>query len=297
MIRKSFCALLAVLLMLSLTAQAEVVGFNPPAEWWGMSKTAFTEMYKDEKFTETEIDGRKALVLSSVPFTDDLTLDVYFCFFEKAAGKSYYGLSEITYMAPLGSKKYTDSQLNKLYKALQEVVISQNGRPDEAGSAESVWYFDQYTITLAAKSFRKYNGSSNKTAAVTYVENTVEASENTGTQSARSKSGSLTVTPKAVCNDYNHVGDNWNFMFYINDTRVSEGKSMTFSVGDTVTVKARITEGDSNPDTGTNSATHVITAQDLQEGFKVRFTVEVKENGGRYNGFSAKWTVTFTFSN
>ena len=70
---------------------------------------------------------------------------------------------------------------------------------------------------------------------------------------------------------------------------------MSFAVGDTVTVSASITEEDSNPDVGSGESTHVITAEDLEKGFQVRFTVSVQENGGRYKGSAAKWYVTFTF--
>ena len=281
-------------------AAAEEVGLNPPEEWWGMSKTAFTNAYKDEKFDEIEVDKTKALVLSGVEFTKDLTLDMVFRFAEKEEGKSWYGLSEIVYLVPMQSKKFTDNQLKSYYKDLQKIIVNQNGKADKSGTDENVWELDAYTVTLAAKAYRKLNGSSNKTVGVTYTRAAADAEKtktSTGTGSSRSaKTGTLKVAAQATCNDYNHVGDNWKYVYYVNNVKVTDGKSVDLTVGDTITLKAVITEQDSNPDVGENTAEHVVTESDLKDGFKVKFTVSVTENGGRYNGSAAKFTVTFTFS-
>ena len=118
-----------------------------------------------------------------------------------------------------------------------------------------------------------------------------------GARSARgAKSGALKAAVQATCGDYNHVGDKWTYAYYVNGTKVTDGKSFTFNVGDEVAFKAVITEEDSTPDVGENTVTRVITEKDLQEGFKQRFTVSVTENGGRYNGSTARFTVTFSFT-
>ena len=57
--RRIVSLLLCLTLVLSAVpflsaAAAEDVGLNPPPEWWGMSRTAFTSAYKDEQFTEIE---------------------------------------------------------------------------------------------------------------------------------------------------------------------------------------------------------------------------------------------------
>lgn len=276
-------------------AGAEDLWLNPPEEWWGMSKTAFTDAYKDDKFTELDIDGLKALSLTPMMETDDLTLDVYFRFADKAPGKSWYGLSEVTYLVPVG-KKLSDNQLKSLYSKLRGYIVSQNGKADESGATEAVWNLNDITVTLAVKAYRKYNRSTSKTVGVTYVKKLSAPAETGGKANSGAKSGTLTVTAQATCNDYNHVGEKWSQVFYVNGTRFKDSKSVELKAGDEITVRADITEEDSQPDKGTGSATRVITEKDLQEGFKIRFTVSVEENGGRYKGQAAKWSVTFTFS-
>lgn len=283
------------------SARAEDVGLNPPPEWWGMSRTAFTSAYKDEKFTEIEVDKTKALVLPGVAFTKDLTLDMVFRFAEKEAGKSYYGLSEIVYLTPLTGKKFTDDQLKAYFKDLQKILVTQNGRANRSNADEAVWEKEDVTVTLAVKAYRKLNGSSNKTVGVTYTRAAAAETDKTktssGSRGARNvKSGTLKAAVQATCGDYNHVGDKWTYAYYVNNAKVTDGKSFTFNVGDEVTFRAVITEQDSTPDVGESTAARVITEKDLQDGFRVRFTVSVAENGGRYNGSTAKFTVTFTFT-
>ena len=51
--RRIISLLMCLMLVLSAVpclAATEEVGLNPPEEWWGMSKTAFINAYKDEKF-------------------------------------------------------------------------------------------------------------------------------------------------------------------------------------------------------------------------------------------------------
>ena len=305
--RRIVSLLLCLTLVLSVVpfmsaAAAEEVGLNPPPEWWGMSRTAFTSAYKDEQFTEIEVDKTKALVLPGIEFTGDLTLDMVFRFAEKEAGKSWYGLSEIVYLTPLTGKKFTDSQLKTYFKDLQKILVNQNGKASKTGTDEAVWELDDVTVTLAVKAYRKLNGSSNKTVGVTYTRgaaaaDTEKTKTSAGTRSARGvKSGALKAAVQVTCNDYNHVGDKWTYAYYVNGTKVTDGKSFTFNVGDEVAFKAVITEEDSTPDVGENTVTRVITEKDLQEGFKQRFTVSVTENGGRYNGSTARFTVTFSFT-
>ena len=249
-------ALVLVMSALPLAVSAEDLYLNPPDDWWGMSKTAFTNTYKDDKFTELEIDGLKALVLTPMVETDDLTLDVYFRFAEKPAGKSYYGISEVTYLVPLEGSRYTDAQLKTLFNKVRTILVHQNGRASKRESTQAVWNLEDFTITLAIKAYRKYNRSTNKTVGVTYVK-TLAASDsgNSSTGSAKS-SAALTVTAAATCSDYNHVGEKWTQVFYVNGSRVKEGKTVELKVGDTVRVSATITEGDSQPDSATATTTH-----------------------------------------
>ena len=294
MYRRTGSFLLACILLFCAfsSALADAVVLNPPAEWWGVSKTAFAKAYPDEEFTEIDVKEQKALVLPSVAFSEDLTLDMYFCFFRKEAGKSYYGLSEILYLIPLETGRFTDAQLNSRFKTLQKIITAQNGKADRTDTNTAVWDFEEYTITLAAKSYKDFTGSTKKTVGVTYSRADAAAAAAKG---GSAKNGALTVSAKASCGDYNHVGEKWSFVYYVNKSKITDGKTMSFAVGDTVTVSASITEEDSNPDVGSGESTHVITAEDLEKGFQVRFTVSVQENGGRYKGSAARWYVTFTF--
>ena len=42
--------------------------------------------------------------------------------------------------------------------------------------------------------------------------------------------------------------------------------------------------------------TYLPTAEDIANGFEVTQTLRVTENGGRYKGNVAVWTVTFMFT-
>ena len=147
MYRRTGSFLLACILLLCVfsSALADAVVLNPPAEWWGVSKTAFVKAYPDEEFTEIDVKEQKALVLPSVAFSEDLTLDMYFCFFRKEAGKSYYGLSEILYLIPLETGRFTDAQLNSRFKTLQKIITAQNGKADRTDTNTAVWDFEEYT--------------------------------------------------------------------------------------------------------------------------------------------------------
>ena len=68
------------------------------------------------------------------------------------------------------------------------------------------------------------------------------------------------------------------------------------SVGDTLSFYSRYTESDQDPDVGEASQTYVVTEEDLQNGFSVTMDLYVTENGGRNNGKSAHFVVTYTFS-
>jgi len=95
-------------------------------------------------------------------------------------------------------------------------------------------------------------------------------------------------------NDVN-IGNEWSYSYEINGERVTSG-DYTLSVGDSLTFKAIIIESDDNPDVGSNSKTHIITEDDLINGFSESFEVYVTENGGRNSGQSAIYHVTFEFS-
>ena len=107
---------------------------------------------------------------------------------------------------------------------------------------------------------------------------------------------SMQVKASATCSDYNHVGKDWSQEFYVNGTKIGKGTTMSIAAGDIIMVSATITEEDKSPDIGTNSKEYTVTQSDLDNGFTIKFKVDVKENKGRYSGSVATWNVTFSFS-
>ncbi len=110
---------------------------------------------------------------------------------------------------------------------------------------------------------------------------------------APAASRTMTVSVSAVCSGYNHVGNSWSQYFSINGEKVKKGDKVTVTLGDSLEFYAKITEKDSKPDVGKASETRVISQEDFENGFTVSLTVSVRENGGRYSGNKAVWTVTF----
>ena len=94
--------------------------------------------------------------------------------------------------------------------------------------------------------------------------------------------------------DGNNIGDEWTYDLEINGDAVTN--SMGVSVGDTVTLSAKLTENDDIPDVGTGSASHTITEDDIKNGFEVSFDVYVQENAGRNSGENAHFIVNYTFT-
>ncbi len=303
---KRFVPLFLALVLLTLIPLASLaeanVALNPDDSWWGMSRTKFKETFGDVSFEEVTVDRHKALALRAVDI-GSLTVDVYFDFAQREAGKSYYTLSKVAYIVPLETRKFSSNALSRTYNTLVDIVTAENGRPAQSGSKSATWSFIDYSITVSRGAFKAYNGSNWDTAAVVYELNAEAAASPTAapkTSTASSgrggKSASLTVTPSAVCKDENHIGSNWTQEFSVNGRKVSEGSKVTLAVGDTLTVKAVITDNDSNPDVGENTATRTVTQNDLDRGFKMTMKVSVTENGGRYKGETADWTVTFAFA-
>ena len=297
---KRFVSLLIVcVLSLSMvSAFAATANINPSPEWWGMSRTAFRNAFKNYPFEEIDVGDEKALVLRGGN-AGDYTLDMYFYFGEKPAGKTYYGLSDVIYLIPMEDKKFSNNNLKKIYSGLVDIVSETNGQPYQSTSSVSQWNLDNYDIAAGIDSFVAFNGSEDKTVGVIFsMPNKEEIPEPTATPKASTSSGKATdmqVSVDAKCSDYNHIGEKWQQVYYINGKRITDGKSVSLKVGDVITVSAKISEEDSNPDIGENSKTYTVTKDDLNKGFKITFNVQVEENGGRYKGNKATWRVTFSF--
>jgi hypothetical protein len=91
-----------------------------------------------------------------------------------------------------------------------------------------------------------------------------------------------------------NIGKEWTYVIQINGEPTS--KTMEVEVGETLSFYAEFTEDDQKPDVGTASASHTVTAEDIQNGFEVTMNLNVTENGGRYRGKTAQFVITFTFT-
>lgn len=91
-----------------------------------------------------------------------------------------------------------------------------------------------------------------------------------------------------------NIGDEWSYDIQVNGDRVN--KEMGLAVGEKISFYAQFTESDDKPDVGQATTTHVVTEDDIENGFVVTLDVFVTENGGRNRGKSAHYVVTYTFS-
>ena len=104
----------------------------------------------------------------------------------------------------------------------------------------------------------------------------------------------LKVSGTAKCIAKNHVGSSWSKEFYLNGDEYSGTGKVTVENGDVITVGCWISENDSNPDTDGFTETIEITPEIMTKGLRIEETVYVTENGGRYSGYSAEWSVVIT---
>jgi hypothetical protein len=104
----------------------------------------------------------------------------------------------------------------------------------------------------------------------------------------------LKVSGTAKCIAKNHVGNSWTKEFYLNGDEYRGTGKVTVENGDVITVGCWISENDSNPDTDGFTEKIEITPEIMTKGIKIERTVYVTENGGRYSGYSAEWSVVIT---
>lgn len=101
-----------------------------------------------------------------------------------------------------------------------------------------------------------------------------------------------TVSVSAVCEDHNHVGNDWTQEYFVNGEPLPG--DLALRMGEVLSFHAVITEEEKYPDVGTGSESHTVTEADLCSGFTVAFTVRVSEDRGKYKGSEAVWDVVFT---
>jgi len=95
--------------------------------------------------------------------------------------------------------------------------------------------------------------------------------------------------------DHNNIGEEWSYDYYINGENVNREKEYIFKIGDQIKIKVHFEEDDDNPDIGEATKSYRITKEDIVNGFEVLLDLSVKENGGRYKGKRAEFTVKFSF--
>lgn len=106
----------------------------------------------------------------------------------------------------------------------------------------------------------------------------------------------LVVTFNAVCVENQHVGKNWTQEYFLFAESVPEQVAVRLRVGDELCLRAVIAENDKRPDIGADETYLTITKDVLTSPLVVEKTVLVTENAGRYAGYSAEWTVTYTIT-
>lgn len=90
-----------------------------------------------------------------------------------------------------------------------------------------------------------------------------------------------------------HIGNEWGYDFQLNGEPVKNTVALT--VGDSLSLYAQLIEDDKQPDVGEASLTHVVTEEDVTNGFEEKMDVYVTENGGKNRGKTAHFIVTYTF--
>ena len=117
-----------------------------------------------------------------------------------------------------------------------------------------------------------------------------------GRAGAGTASKQFRLSLNATCGNYNHVGNEWSIEYYIDGKRVYNNATVTLKSGQTIEVKAVITEDDKYPDVGYATFRHTVTESELTKGFSTSFSVRVTEDRGNYRGYSCTWNVTFWFN-
>lgn len=299
-----FLAFLLALLMIVPVAVAdeayaiqEVIPGDPD---WGLSRTKFKSTYNVD-FQDIEIDGFKSLTLPSIVI-EGLPMAGYYVF--GLSQGSYNGLSKVIYLVDVSTKLTTD-EINYCFDVLTDSMAAL-ANPDASTKTKNTWYGEQVTIEISTGTYKDLNGSKNKTVALTFSMPEAAKAQATAkptaepttkpTKKPSTKAKGMEVVASASCSDYNSVGNNWGYAFYINDKQVGANSKLDVSVGDIITVKAKVTENDKYPDVGTESKRYTVTDKDVNDGFTIGFSVNVREDRGRYAGRVATWKISFKFT-
>lgn len=99
-----------------------------------------------------------------------------------------------------------------------------------------------------------------------------------------------------VTNWNNHVGHEWSETTQVNGEEICYSGSVTLKLGGTAKCFTMRVERDDTPDVGSSTTNHAMREADFRDGFSVSQTFSAYENRGRYAGYSANFTYTYTFT-
>lgn len=103
----------------------------------------------------------------------------------------------------------------------------------------------------------------------------------------------ISYSIKLKSND--HVGSSWTKGCEYNGEEIASGTVVSIMPGETFTIYGWAEEGDSKPDYGSYGCQMTLTNEMCETGFTIEGEADVRENGGRYSGHYAVWSVKITF--
>ena len=104
------------------------------------------------------------------------------------------------------------------------------------------------------------------------------------------------ISRQRTDNNGTQIGSNWSYYYELNEKELKNGSTCSISAWDTITLYAKHAENDGNPDVSEKAISYTVTENDITNGFTIEMNLSVNENGGRYSGLSADFTVKFKFT-
>lgn len=108
--------------------------------------------------------------------------------------------------------------------------------------------------------------------------------------------GYMTVRITAVCEDYNHVGDEWYLYSALDGNEIQDGDTLYMYAGSKFDLYTQMTEYDvSGSDVGYYDDQYSLSKTKLNKGFVIDQVVYVYEDKGVYKDYWCEWYVTYEF--
>ena len=114
------------------------------------------------------------------------------------------------------------------------------------------------------------------------------------------------LTIVASCEDFNHVGKDWYFQYFLNDqsfeyslpdgSRTIESPCRTLvEVEDGAEIRTIITEQDRRPDVGERKDVLKLEYNEEYGCYTFEQMIDVSESSGKYAHSTCRWTITWLF--